>query len=292
MRVHISGLYLGYYQKEDNNEFHAIQLTELDFEPKVNKIVFDEEDDDELLFGSFTSKKSSSKNKKKHDLTYSESSTDSSDKSSSSNTTQSKKKKRTSKKKKTTSVTDKVDELTTKIKHEVPYENLPAAKAIASLNDNHLPQYNPYFNNPKNIPPLNDNQPPHPYYHYPPYPYYPPPPSQSISTSEKADNKADSDKKSVQFDLNNEQDIEPTEKKGKRGARSKRGQKSKATPTRTSPRKKGGILSIAVNKVVDNDDDDDDDAHSKKSESLMDTESDYHTQNEEMNDNFEDDGSE
>ena len=34
----------------------------------------------------------------------------------------------------------------------------------------------------------------------------------------------------------------------------------------------------------------DNDTYSKKSESLIDTESDYHTQNEEMNDNFEDDG--
>ncbi len=294
MRVHISGLYMGCFPKDEDNQdnvFHAIQITELDFETKVSRVTIDEDDDDELFFGSFTPKKSSSKNNKKHDLTRSESSADSSDKSSSSNATQNKKKKKASKKQKTTSATDKVDESTTKIKHEVPYEKLPATKAIASLNDNQSSQYNPYFNNPKNIPPLNDSQ-YNPYYHYPPYPYYPPPSSQNTSTSEKANDKTDSDKKSVQFDLNNEQDIEPVEKKGKRGAKSKRGRKSKATPTRTSPRKKGGILNMAVNKVANDDDnDDDDDTHSKKSESLMDTESDYHTQNEEMNDNFEDDGS-
>jgi hypothetical protein len=287
---------MGYYKKGQNNNaiYHAIQLTDLDFESKINQIVNnddgdeEDDDDDEKIFGTSISPKS---NKRKHNLSHSESSDSSSNKPSFTNTTQNKKKKKATK----TSITDKTDE-PTKIKHEITYEKLPAAKALASLNDNQPIQYNPYFN-------PNLQSPSQPYYY--PYSYYPPPPQNMLSSPEVAIDKNDNnDKKSVQFNvpedniqqnntdksLNHEQDTESIQERG--GTKAKRGRKAKAStstsnPTRRSPRNKGGILNMAVNKITDDDDGMQlDDAQIKNSESFstMDTESDYNTQNEEIPD--------
>jgi len=48
-RVYISRYYRGYYKKENKKFFHAIQITELDFELKFNKFSNDNDDDDELV---------------------------------------------------------------------------------------------------------------------------------------------------------------------------------------------------------------------------------------------------
>ena len=61
-KVHISGYYLGYSSKEDKNSslFHAIQLTELDFESKFDKFT-NNDDDDDFFFDQSSSKNKSSK---------------------------------------------------------------------------------------------------------------------------------------------------------------------------------------------------------------------------------------
>ena len=83
------------------------------------------------------------------------------------------------------------------------------------------------------------------------------------------------DKKIVQFDLPNEENNDnAVSQDNKRKTRKKRGQKSKDGPVRKSSRKKRGILNIAVNKVTESDD-------QQKSDSFMDTESDYQTHEEE-----------
>ncbi|PKY61737.1 hypothetical protein RhiirA4_523476 [Rhizophagus irregularis] len=204
-KVHISGLYMGYYSKDgENNDniYHAIQLTELDFDFNSSKSIFsktsnydDDDDDDELHYGTPKTKRSFSK---KHDLSPELSEHSSSN---SSSTTQSKKKK----------------------------------KKVTKNNQ---------------LPILNDNQ-----------VLYP-------------------DKKTVQFNLpnknsqvNNNDVAEPSDNKKRRAIRGKGSQ-----PIRKSPRKKGGILNIAVNKIIEINDDDDD-IPQKSDTSLMDTESDYHTQN-------------
>ncbi|GBC29067.2 hypothetical protein GLOIN_2v1786963 [Rhizophagus irregularis DAOM 181602=DAOM 197198] len=61
-KVYISGLYMGYYSKDgENNDniYHAIQLMELDFDFNSSKSIFsktsnynDNDDDDELCFGT------------------------------------------------------------------------------------------------------------------------------------------------------------------------------------------------------------------------------------------------
>ncbi len=50
-KVHILGYYLEYSSKEDKNSslFHAIQLTELDFESKFDKFTNNDNDDDFFL---------------------------------------------------------------------------------------------------------------------------------------------------------------------------------------------------------------------------------------------------
>ncbi|CAB4494078.1 unnamed protein product [Rhizophagus irregularis] len=98
------------------------------------------------------------------------------------------------------------------------------------------------------------------------------------------------DKKTVQFNLpnknsqvNNNDVAEPSDNKRKGSIRGKGSQ-----PIRKSPRKKGGILNIAVNKIIEINDDDD--IPQKSDTSLMDTESDYHTQNDDdMHEEEEDD---
>jgi hypothetical protein len=82
--------------------------------------------------------------------------------------------------------------------------------------------------------------------------------------------------------VNNNDVAEPSDNKRKRAIRSKSSQ-----PTRKSPRKKGGILNIAVNKIIEINDDDDD-IPQKSDTSLMDIESDYHTQNNNMYEEEED----
>lgn len=94
-------------------------------------------------------------------------------------------------------------------------------------------------------------------------------------------NQSQSDKRNVQFNLPEENDTTQSDVSSgsnKRGGRGRRGRKT-SEPTRKSPRKgKGsGILKIAVKKVVD----DEEESEQLKSDSLMDTESDYQTQNEE-----------
>ena len=112
------------------------------------------------------------------------------------------------------------------------------------------------------------------------------------------------DKKSVQFTLlkndnlqQNDENITKTTRsnrstRGKRGGKSTRGSK----PTRKSPRK-GGILNIAVEKIIKIPSEEDidmqvDETQLKKSDSFMDTESDYNTQNEEIRDGSSDNFSE
>ncbi|GES98085.1 hypothetical protein RCL_jg16348.t1 [Rhizophagus clarus] len=80
--------------------------------------------------------------------------------------------------------------------------------------------------------------------------------------------------------------------RGKKATRSKRSSKnSESKPQlRKSPLKRGGILDIAVNKIIEINDDDN--IPQKSDTSFMDTESDYHTQNDdEMRDDDDDDAS-
>jgi hypothetical protein len=123
---------MGYYSKdgEDNdNIYYAIQLMELDFDFNSPKSIFsktnynnDDDDDDEQYFGTLKTKKFFSK---KHALLpeFSEHSS-----SNSSSTTQSKKKKKKVTKNKTTHKTDEI----VKVKHKIPYSQLPI------LNDNQV----------------------------------------------------------------------------------------------------------------------------------------------------------
>ena len=87
------------------------------------------------------------------------------------------------------------------------------------------------------------------------------------------------DKKIIQFDLPNEKNNDnAVSQDNKRETCGKRGQKLKGGPVRKSLRKKGGILNIAVNKVTESDD-------QQKSDSFIDTESDYQTHEEEETNN-------
>ncbi|GBC07355.1 hypothetical protein RclHR1_07400002 [Rhizophagus clarus] len=124
------------------------------------------------------------------------------------------------------------------------------------------------------------------------------PPVESNFTSELAN---ESNKKNVQFTLSDEQDSNDNtaeildNKKstwGKKATRSKRSSKnSESKPFfRKSPHKRGGILDIAVNKIIEINDDDD--ILQKSDTSFMDIESDYHTQNDDkMRDDNDDDAS-
>ena len=140
----------------------------------------------------------------------------------------------------------------------------------------------------------------HPHYPHPPYdPNHPyefnnnNPPNTNPQTIHTEDSHVTSeviiipddskDKKSVQFkDDVQHVDITKESKKSTRGKRSSKNNKVSKPPTRKSPRKKGGILGIAVEKVVLSDDDDMqvDENQLTKTESFntMDTESDYNTQ--------------
>ena len=46
MKVHISGFYIGSNEKNNSSLFHAIQLTELNFESKFNNSMNDDDDDE------------------------------------------------------------------------------------------------------------------------------------------------------------------------------------------------------------------------------------------------------
>lgn len=321
MKVYISGLYMGYYG-DGNTFYHAIQLTEFDFEPKSNKTTYSnyDDDDDELNFGIPKSKKSSSNDKRKYDLS-SESSEVS---SSSSSTTQNKKKKKKQAKKTKTSYktpsTTEFNETTevnesVKFKQQLSYDNLPLNLADNNKSATHPHPPYPYYN-PSLPPPLppsqshNINNQYHPYYPYPNYN-----PSLYSQTSYDKDNKSsqlnllpqttfnepqndnsNKDKKSVQFILLDddsqpndavEEETKPTNTK--QGSKGSGKPKSSKTPTRKSPRKKGGVMNIAVEKIIEipsaeYDDTQINKTQSKKVDSFMDTESDYHTQNEEMPD--------
>ncbi|PKY47883.1 hypothetical protein RhiirA4_445092 [Rhizophagus irregularis] len=320
-KVYIAGLYMGHYPKvEKNNQFYyAIQLTELDFELKSNKLNYniDEyEDDDELYFGTPSSKLKGS-DKRKYDVSSEPSELSSSSSSSTSHNKKSKKK--SVKKIKTITPTIEIDDQPVRIKHELSYDKLFTKKAGES-NDKHPaihPPY-PYYNPKLPPPPLHDN-PYYPYYsYYPPYdinknPHNPLYSQASSSTSNFNDNinrnkKSDlsqqtnsdelfnKDKKSVQFDLPDD-DLQQSEtvKRGTKSTRgkqtSKRGSRSSKNsnpPTRKSPRKKGGILNIAVEKIIEIPSDEDNIDNTQTDESRMDTESDYNTQNEELLNNDDD----
>jgi hypothetical protein len=269
----------------------------------------DDEDDDELYFGTPSSKLKGS-DKRKYDVS-SESSELSS--SSSSSTAHNKKnKKKSVKKTKITTPTIEIDDQPVKIKHELLYDKLFTKKTMESNDDQPAihPPY-PYYN-PKLPPPLLYDNPYYSYYSYysPPHdftknPHHNPLYSQpSFSTSNFNDNtnrnkKSDlsqqtnskellnKDKKSVQFDLSDD-NIQQSEIV-KRGAKStygkqssKRGGRSSkiSNPfTKKSPRKKGGILNIAIEKIIEILSEDDnmqvDEFWLNKNNSLMDTESDY-----------------
>lgn len=220
-KVYISGLYMGYYSKNNNDDiYHAIQLMEFDFDfnsprssifSNANYNNNDDDDDDEKYFG--TPKKGSSS--KKRDLSLpSEHSSDSS------SNIQNKKQK-----KKTKNKAHKMDE-PVRVKNKISYDQLPV------LNDDQII-----------------------------YPHH-----------------SSKDKRTVQFDLSlsneNSEIDESNMAESSDNTRKKRGSRSKGNqPTRKSPRNKEGILGIAVNKIIEIDDDDD---MQQKSDSQMDTESDYH----------------
>jgi len=92
------------------------------------------------------------------------------------------------------------------------------------------------------------------------------------------------------------QQSETTTKKGAKATRKQGGKqgsrnaKSSKVPTRKSPRKKGGILNIAVEKIIEIPSEKDnmqvDETQLKKTDSFMDTESDYNMQNEEIYSNI------
>jgi hypothetical protein len=309
MKIYISGLYMG-HSSDENNLYHAIQLSELDFELKSNNTTYsnnDEDDDDELYFGiSSKSKESSLKSKRKYDF-----SSESSEISSSSpNITQDRKKQIKSVKTKTTAA--EIDNQPVKLKQELSYDKLPTTR-MTELTDNQpaiqssqYPYYNPNLPPPPPLPPHANNNPYYPYYPYPTYNPLHPQTSDNKSVqfnlpqqtnSDELPNNNSKDKKNVQFvllddNLQQNDDIIEEETKPTRAKRgSKRGGKTKntKTPTRKSPRKKG-IMNIAVEKIIEIPSDDDDNQvdetqfNIKKEESFMDTESDYNTQNEEMPD--------
>jgi len=147
------------------------------------------------------------------------------------------------------------------------YEELPATQAISKLSKS---DYSPYHDHNLPPPPPPPQQSPYYYPHY----YYPPPHRSSFEESQKVEPDR-ADKKIVQFDLPDEENNDnAVSQDNKRGTRGKRGRKSKGGPVRKSPRKKGGILNIAVDKVTESD-------NQQKSDSFMDTESDYQTHEEE-----------
>ena len=304
MRVYISGFYRGHSSKDDSNKiYHIIQLTELDFEPKFNKTLDDDDDDDDLFFRTPTAKNSSEKSstslKKKHNLSFSESSesleTSLSETSISSMLQEKKIKKKSKKKVKTTPTNNKSAKLELSTTSQTDVDNKSSINTFKQP-----PQYNPYFN-----PNLSS-----PSYYYPHY-YHPPPHDfnrnsenlqvsdnkstslisieSNYSTSEKVDVINPKDRK-VQFNLpnedlqqnNNEECIVIESLDDKKNTRSKRtrGRKNQKNnpPLRKSPRKKGGILDIAVSKIIEIDDDD---VPQKSDTSFMDTKSDYQIQNDE-----------
>ncbi|RIA89720.1 hypothetical protein C1645_771672 [Glomus cerebriforme] len=309
-RVYISGYYRGYFAKEDQKFFHVIRITELDFESKYNKPSNEDSDDDELVFGTPTKKKtslSSVSSKNKHKLLESDFEEDSEkDLSDKSNSSQDKKKKRSTKKLKT--IPEK-----TRIKHEINYKDLPISNKLTE--SSHIttknfspkqPYYNPYPP-PKSPPYYNPMYHPHyPYYPYPPHDYnYNNPSNSDLQTSsatietieknsshisEKTEdiiviNDDSKDKKTVQFALpkDNPQQDDVIERGGK-STRGRGGKKSKGSkpPIRKSPRKKSGVMNIAVEKIIEIPSAEEDnmqvDEALKKSDSFMDTESDYNTE--------------
>jgi hypothetical protein len=124
MKVHVSGFYLGYPQKNNDSPFfEAIQLTELDYETKPNKYTRDDDDDEEEFFF-----RSSSNKNKKHPISTSfksEPAISSSDESISSTE---KREKQKSKKIK------KSDDSTTMI-NSLSYDNFSTNKAIKHNKD-------------------------------------------------------------------------------------------------------------------------------------------------------------
>ncbi|GES86169.1 hypothetical protein RCL_jg18300.t1 [Rhizophagus clarus] len=102
----------------------------------------------------------------------------------------------------------------------------------------------------------------------------------------------------VQFTLTDEQDSNDNtaeildnkkSTQGKKATRSKRSSKNSESkpPLRKSPRKRGGILDIAVNKIIEINDNDD--ISQKSDTSFIDTEFNYHIQNnDEMHDEDDD----
>lgn len=295
-RVFVSGFYKGYLE-ESGKTYHVIRLCELDFEPAIKnsnndndddlffssaskrsestiKNFNDDDDDDDLVF---TSKRSSVVPQKRHD------SSDSSESSDSPLEKPKKKKKKAEKKSKATNKS-------TILKQELPYTELPIIQQLDAdksyTSTKQLPvQHNPYFNTP-------------PQY----YPYYYPPPAdfsknsfedlqvpRNMRTSaslysQKSESSDSKDKKIVQFNIPDEdkglqQSDNDTIESNKQSPRGKRGKKQKnesSVPIRKSPRKRGGILNIATDKIIEIDDEE-----PQKSDSFMDTESDYQTQNEE-----------
>ena len=228
-----------------------------------------------------------------------------------------KKKKKNIKKTKTTTPVTEVDNDSTKLKYELSYDQLLTTNQTESNDNQSVIQQQPYqqhtYYNPKlPPPPLHDN----PYYPY--YPYYPPPAphsfdknphynplhSQISSNTSNPTNEGtkknkkpallqqtsfeESEDKKVQFDIPSDNLQTDTNEKPTRSKRNSKNSKI-STPIRKSPRRKGGILDIAVNKVITINDDDE--TPQKSDHSFMDTESDYHTQTEEMHDDDNDDDS-
>ncbi len=130
IKVHISGFYMGYSPKEDNNSllFHAIQLTELDFESKIIK--YKDDDDDEFFFGSSTKTSKSLNQNKKHQI-LSSSEAESLDNSiTSNNSTENNK----NYKKKTKRSKSKATAESAKLIQSLSYDDFSANEAIQHLN--------------------------------------------------------------------------------------------------------------------------------------------------------------
>ncbi|GET04757.1 hypothetical protein RCL_jg8151.t1 [Rhizophagus clarus] len=254
MRIYISEFYKGYSSKEELNIYHLINLTELDFKSKFNNTsnTFDDNDDDDLFFRT-SILNNSKKSLKKPLISF--------------------------KKHKLSST--EPSNLSASLSEKSDSELLGITKKDTNKNSSLSDSLKQPSQSPENLKEL-DNA----------------PPVESNFTSELAN---ESNKKNVQFTLSDEQDSNDNtaeildNKKstwGKKATRSKRSSKnSESKPFfRKSPHKRGGILDIAVNKIIEINDDDD--ILQKSDTSFMDIESDYHTQNDDkMRDDNDDDAS-
>ncbi len=258
IRVHISGFYIG--SNENNNSlFHAIQLTELDFESKFNKTM-DNDDNNEFFFGNSFSKnqlsKFSSNKSKKHQIS-SLSKTEYSDKSTSSNTsTKNKKKHKKNTKKSSFKAESTFDESTT-LTRSLSYNDLPLTKMNQQLNKD------------DNFSQDSDSQNVHEL-------------SEKYNSHIIADKKKG--KKSVKFTTNEQieeddsmKSLSNNKKRSNKNIHNKKGIKDQTTHSIKSAssrvlrsnQKKKGIMDIAVDKIVEvSDEDTIQDNKAEKSESF------------------------